>query len=85
MPMNSASDCRQPNARTLVFLLPVQTLENPKELIDIRHIETHTVVPNENHDLLFLTLRASDFNLGSLAFAGELQRIGNEIDQCESQ
>src|SRR5712691_6060607 len=63
----------------------VKTLEYAKQLVGILHIKTDSIVSNEHHRLIVPSIGASYRDLRLRACACELDRIGNEIDECKSQ
>src|SRR6266550_3208270 len=83
--MDNPLNRSQSNTRAFKLFSPVKPLEYAKQLIDVLHLETDSIVSNENDDLIFFSIGASDLNLGLLAFAREFNSVGNEINQGESQ
>ena len=66
-------------------VLAVQALKHAEEFAGILRIKTRAVVANENHRFAFATGSATDFDFGLGASAGELDGIGNQIDQRHAQ
>jgi hypothetical protein len=55
---DSLHDC-QTHSGSLEFVVPVQALENAKELIRMLHVETSAIVPDEVHHLAGFKLRSN--------------------------
>ena len=58
----------------------VESLEDTEEFVGIAHVKARAVVPHEIDLLSCLAGLHSDLDLGSLALAGELHRIPDQID-----
>ncbi len=70
----------QPDPGSLVVLGSLQTLEYAKQLLDITHIETNTIVPHIDYGLSILaSTRDLDFGLNGIT--RELKRVGQQV--CE--
>jgi hypothetical protein len=83
--MNDPLYIGQPDPRALKFSLTVQTLKHAEQLLSIFRIEAGPIVANEDHCPATSILYPTDFDSGLDASAGELHRIGNQIDQHHSQ
>ena len=51
----------------------------------VLHVESRTIIPNENDQFIRIPLGASDGDFGLWPLARELDRIGNEVDENESK
>ena len=85
MPENDALDVGQPDAGALEFIIIVQALKRTKQFVGIFRVETSAIVADVNHRLAFTAGSLTDFNSGFGAMAGELHRIGHQINQHHSQ
>ena len=74
MTRHDAPDIGKPDARTLEFIAPVQTLKHTEQSTDIFRVETDPVVTNAQPDLTALLPRR-DLDQCRLAGAGVLQRV----------
>src|SRR5690349_2913790 len=52
VPRDDPTDVRQTDARALELLIPMQSMKDSKKLTGILHVETHPVVPHEDHDII---------------------------------
>src|SRR5271166_2793982 len=84
MSMNNALNGSQPYTSTFKRVRRVKTLEYAEQLVYVFHIESDSIVPNEDHHLVFLIF-ASDFDLGRRACAREFNRVRNQVDQRQPQ
>ena len=53
MPVNDSLDTGEPNTGAFELVACVQPLEYSKELVGLFHVESHAIVPNKDHDLIF--------------------------------
>src|SRR5580692_8189467 len=83
--MHNTLDGSQPYPGAFKRLSGVQTLKYAKELVYIFHIETDSIVTNEHHDLIWGSVRASDFNFGRRSRAREFNGIRDQVDECQPQ
>src|SRR5471030_748468 len=77
--MNHTLNGCQANAYPLKILAPVEPLENAEQLVDVPHIEADPVVAHVNHGG-FIGGDLADLNNGGLIVAGELDGIGQQVD-----
>jgi hypothetical protein len=82
--VNNPMDIGKTNTSAFEILLAVQALKDPKELVCVRHIETHTIVANKYNYFGFMLLE-TDLDLCDRSGAGELQRIGDQIHQYDAE
>src|ERR1700686_4382253 len=75
----------QSNASPFKCIRLMQALKHAKQFIYILHIKTYSVVPNEHHYLISVSVGAPDFNFSLRARAREFDRIGKKVNQCEPQ
>jgi hypothetical protein len=78
MAMNDSLDGGQANTRAFVILSGMQTLEGPKQLVYISHVEARAIVAHEKGRAIVDLLRA-EFDAGGVALAGEFPGIVEEI------
>src|SRR5258708_1586687 len=80
MTANNPLHNRQSNTGSLKLLNTVQTLEHAKQLVVILHVKACTVVLDEigRH---VINLPPPYFNASSLALAGKLQGVCEQIDK----
>lgn len=65
-------------------VVAMQTLENNKQLVSIRHIESGSVVPDEKH-LFAVDGAPPEFDLRSGGLAGIFPGIIQQVLQCYAQ
>src|ERR1043166_1713367 len=68
----------QTYSSTLKFLSPMEALKNAKQLVHIFHVETDTVVADENGSAA-ISLAFADFDDRFLARAGIFNSVGKQI------
>jgi hypothetical protein len=73
------------DAGAFEFVRPVQPLKHSKQFVCILHLKTHSIVPNEYYELIFVSVGASDLDFCSQARACEFDGIRNKVDQHNSQ
>src|SRR5215475_10184669 len=79
--MDNTLHGRQSYTSAFELFRPVQTLEYTKEFIDILHLKTNAIVSNEHDYLIFFSSGVPYLNLSLLAYAGEFNSIGNNINE----
>src|SRR3954453_13693070 len=84
MSTNDTPDVGKTYTGALELLRAVQPLKHAKEFIDVLHVESHTIVANEEYGFV-LAGRAPDFDHGLLAGAGVLDGVGEQVLQNEPQ
>jgi len=60
--MNDSPHVGQPDARPFEFIGAVEALEDAKELVDIRHVESDAVVAHVHHGVVRLAFTEVDFD-----------------------
>src|ERR1035441_3417224 len=83
--MNDALNRRQSHAPAFKCIRRVQALKHAKQFIYVLHIKAHSIVPDEYYQVIFVTVGASDLDLGVRPRASEFYRVGNEIHQYKPQ
>jgi len=83
MSMYNPLNGSQPDAGAFKRLRRVETLEYTEQFIYIFHIESDSIVSNENDYLILFSAHASYFDLGLRARACEFYRVRNQIDEHE--
>jgi hypothetical protein len=71
----------QSNACAFKFFRLVQALKHAKQFIHVLHIKTYSIVPNEYHQVLCVSVDAPDLDFGLRARARKFNRIGKKVDQ----
>ncbi len=67
----------------LVWLM--QALKNAKQLVNISHIKTRSIVPHEHHYFIVVSIGAPDLDFGPRPYARELDGVGQKVDDYEPQ
>jgi len=62
MPQDNSLHVGQTDAGAFKFFSPVQPLENAEQSVRVRHVEAHAVIFDEDHNLVAVALRGSDFD-----------------------
>src|SRR3989442_4532520 len=71
VPIDDPVDRRQPDPGPRKVAFPVQALKRPKELVNVGHVESRTVVPNEVHGSIAGAI-AAELHAGPCHLRGEL-------------
>src|SRR5262249_48723785 len=69
----------------LEYLGTMQALKHAEQLVHVAHVEADAVVLDEHHELAGLPGHGSDLDLRLRPGAGELDRVGDQIDQRDAQ
>src|ERR1700676_4334180 len=85
MAPHNTLDIRQPDPGALKFVLAVQSLEHAKQFSHIFRIKSRAVVANGDHRFAASSWSKSDLDSRLRTIAGELDRIGNQIDPHQTQ
>src|SRR5437899_1510427 len=78
VPLDDAAHIGEADSRALEFIGAVKPLEHPEELVRVLHVETHAIVPHEEHGLVVALLRA-DLDLGTLPGRGVLDGVRDQV------
>src|SRR6202022_388929 len=81
MAMDNTLNGSQPNAGAFKRLTRVEALEYTEQFAYILHIKPDSIVSNKHHYLILFLVRASDFDLGRRARAGEFYCVPHKIAQ----
>jgi len=65
--------------------VPCMRWKYTEQTFGIAHIESHAVVANEDHDLVFPFLASADFNRRGLAHSRVLDCVRKQVDEYLSQ
>ena len=84
MPGDNAADGGQAHAGTLEFGRGVQTLEHPKQLVRVLHVEAGPVVPDQE-DPLSVPGDRCEFDPGPRLFCGVFPTVAQQVLENHSQ
>ena len=79
MAVDNATNVRQTNAGTLEIGGAMQSLENAEQFVGVAHVESHSIIANEN-DVLTLIIGTPDLNPRLFAWSRILKRIGEQVE-----
>ena len=78
--LHDALHRRQADARAFKILRTMQSLEDPKQFVDILHVEADAVVADREHRLpIVRVFRLTDLNDRGISGAGKLKGVGEEV------
>src|SRR5882672_8491424 len=84
VPMDDPLHRRQPDARALILVARVQTLESAEQLVGVRHVEAGAVVAHiENRAPI--VAETADLYAWLVRLCRELPRIPDQVLECRSQ
>ena len=75
---------RQPDARPLEILRPMQPLEHAKQLVGVPHVESNSVVPDEE-GALTVPCRLANLDHRDVARSGVLDRVGEQVGKHDAE
>jgi len=85
MAVDNALNRRKPYSGAFKLFSGMQALEHAEQLVDILHVEACAVVPHEDLYVIFRRVVAADLDFGARSHPGELDRIGDQVDNDQFQ
>jgi hypothetical protein len=79
--VDNPPDVRQADSGAFELIVAVKTLEDPEEFVHILHVESDSVVANEDRDFARELPRRTDFDMRRGPRGRELDRIRDEVHE----